>query len=72
MIGPGPRSWSIPCPPFRPSRYFVVPAPQVGSNIEIIIDPFAIANLEPIQATADMQATLNDAAQRLEAYCARK
>lgn len=54
----------------------LVPA---GRDMEIVIDPSAVTNpgmsnerVEPIEATAEMQATFNDAAQKLEEYCVRK
>jgi hypothetical protein len=54
----------------------LVPA---GRDMEIVIDPAAVTNpgmsnerVEPIEATAEMQATFNDAAQKLEEYCVRK
>jgi hypothetical protein len=54
----------------------IVPA---APHLEIVIDPFAVTNpgmrnerVEPIEPTAEMQATFNDAAQKLEEYCVRK
>ncbi len=54
----------------------LVPA---GPDMEIVIDPTAVTNpgmrnerIEPIEPTAEMQATFNDAAHKLEEYCVRK
>ena len=51
----------------------------VGQDIEIVVDPYVVTNpgtrserLEPIEPTAGMQQTLNDAGRTLEEYCARK
>lgn len=56
-----------------------LPISQIGPNIQIIIDPFAITEpgmryerVEPNHATDEMQTCFDDATRRLEEYCAEE
>ena len=50
-----------------------------GPNVNVVIDPYAVTNpgmrnerVEPIEPTAEMQATFNDAGRQIEEFCVRK